>query len=119
MTRITKVIPGLKTRIPMMITGLATKITKEAKELQQTYFSAKKKRYQEKILLRYTDLYRKTDVDTFPLLEKFEQRMPRYFSQICSKKPGSIAREIEGGHLSKVPSWLVRSESLYCETFAL
>ena len=25
--------------------------------------------------------YSKTDVDTFPLLEKFEQRMPRHFSQ--------------------------------------
>ena len=62
--------------------------------------------------------YRKTDVDTFPLLEKFEQRMPRHFSK-KSKKPGSIAREIEGGHLSKVPSWLAWSESLYCETFAL
>ena len=40
--------------------------------------------------------YRKTDVDTFPLLEKFEQRIPRHFSK-KSKKPGSIAKEIEGG----------------------
>lgn len=56
--------------------------------------------------------YRKTDVDTFPLLEKFEQRMPRHFSK-KSKKPGSIAREIEGGHLSKVPSWLTRAERVF------